>query len=100
MKDVYTKLKIFKFREQLEALGNDHIAPPVHVRIKPMNPCDHDCYYCAYHDENLQLGNLMNYKDRLPREKIMEVIDDLADMGVKAITFSGGGGFLLVSFKK
>jgi Fe-coproporphyrin III synthase len=91
MDDVYSKLKFLRFREQLEALENGHVAPPVHVRIKPMNPCDHDCWYCAYHDENLQLGNLMEYKDRLPREKMMEIVDDLAEMGVKAVTFSGGG---------
>ena len=91
MDDVYSKLKFLRFRDQLEALENGHVAPPVHVRIKPMNPCDHDCWYCAYHDENLQLGNLMEYKDRLPREKMMEIADDLAEMGVKAVTFSGGG---------
>ena len=91
MKDVYTKLKFLKFREQLDALVNGQIAPPVHVRIKPMNPCDHDCWYCAYHVDNLQLGNLMEYKDRLPREKMLEIVEDLAEMGVKAVTFSGGG---------
>jgi MoaA/NifB/PqqE/SkfB family radical SAM enzyme len=91
MKDVYTKLKFLRFREQLDALENGHIAPPVHVRIKPMNPCDHDCWYCAYHVDNLQLGNLMEYKDKLPREKMLEIVDDLAEMGVQAVTFSGGG---------
>jgi len=98
MKDVYTKLKFFKFREQLDALENNTLAPPVHVRIKPMNPCDHDCWYCAYHVENLQLGNLMEYKDRLPREKMMEIVDDLAEMGVKAATFSGGGEPLIYPY--
>jgi Fe-coproporphyrin III synthase len=91
MQSVYSKLKFLRFRDQLEALGNNTIAPPVHVRIKPMNPCDHDCWYCAYHDENLQLGNMMEYKDKLPREKMIEIIDDLIEMGVKAVTFSGGG---------
>ena len=76
MKDVYTKLKFLKFRQQLDALENGDLAPPVHVRIKPMNPCDHDCWYCAYHVDNLQLGNLMEYKDRLPREKMLEIVDE------------------------
>jgi Fe-coproporphyrin III synthase len=98
MDDVYSKLKFLRFRDQLEALESGNIAPPVHVRIKPMNPCDHDCWYCAYHDENLQLGNLMEYKDRLPREKMMEIIDDLAEMGVKAVTFSGGGEPLIYPY--
>jgi len=98
IKDVYTKLKFFKFKEQLDALENNTLAPPVHVRIKPMNPCDHDCWYCAYHVENLQLGNLMEYKDRLPRDKMMEIADDLAEMGVKAATFSGGGEPLIYPY--
>ena len=91
MKDVYTKLKFFRFREQLDALENGHIASPVHVRIKPINVCDHHCWYCAYHDPNLQLGEAMEYKDRIPRDKLMEIIDDLAEMKVGAVTFSGGG---------
>ena len=91
MKDVYTKLKFLRFREQLDALENGHIAPPVHVRIKPMNPCDHDCWYCAYHVPELQLGKLMEMKDVIPREKMMEIIEDIHSMGVKAVTFSGGG---------
>jgi len=91
MKDVYTKLKFFRFHDQLTALENGHMAPPVHVRIKPINVCDHHCWYCAYHDPNLQLGEAMEYKDRIPRDKLMEIIDDLAEMGVGAITFSGGG---------
>jgi wyosine [tRNA(Phe)-imidazoG37] synthetase (radical SAM superfamily) len=33
----------------------------------------------------------MEYKDRNPRDKLMEIIDDLAEMGAGAITFSGGG---------
>jgi Fe-coproporphyrin III synthase len=98
MKDVYTKLKFLKYRQQLDALENGDIAPPVHVRIKPMNPCDHDCWYCAYHVENLQLGNLMEYKDKLPREKMMEIVDDLAEIGVKAVTFSGGGEPLIYPY--
>ena len=33
----------------------------------------------------------MNLKDSIPREKMFEIIDDLVEMGVKAVTFSGGG---------
>jgi Fe-coproporphyrin III synthase len=98
MKDVYTKLKFLRFRKQLDAVVTGNLAPPVHVRIKPMNPCDHDCWYCAYHVDNLQLGNLMEYKDRLPREKMMEIVDDLVEMGVKAATFSGGGEPLIYPY--
>lgn len=91
--NLYTKLKIFHYREKLDSLphSNSQILPPVHVRIKPTNVCNHNCWYCAYKVDNLQLGKDMVTKDAIPKEKMMEIIEDVAAMGVKAVTFSGGG---------
>jgi MoaA/NifB/PqqE/SkfB family radical SAM enzyme len=41
------------------------------------------------------LGSDINLKDQLPHDKMFEIVDDVIDMGVKAITFSGGGEPLL-----
>jgi MoaA/NifB/PqqE/SkfB family radical SAM enzyme len=86
-------MKIFHFKEKLESLGHDSklILPPLHVRIKPTNACNHNCRYCAYRAEDLQLGRDMNLLDSIPREKMLEIVDDLAMLGVRAVTFSGGG---------
>ena len=90
---LYTKMKIFQYKEKLDSLPEsvDKILPPVHIRIKPTNACNHNCRYCAYRADNLQLGQDMRIKDSIPKEKMMEIIDDLEDMGVKAVTLSGGG---------
>jgi len=53
----------------------------------------------------LQLGKDMNLKDLIPKEKMLEIIDDIKDMGVKSVTFSGGGEpfcypYLLDALKK
>lgn len=90
---LYTRMKIFHFKEKLDSLpqASDSILPPLQVRIKPTNACNHNCWYCAYRAENLQLGQDMNLKDCIPREKMLEIVDDLADMGVLSVTFSGGG---------
>ncbi|MCP4216726.1 MAG: radical SAM protein, partial [bacterium] len=71
----------------------------------PTNVCNHNCYYCAYRSGNLQLGKDMEIKDFIPEAKMMELIDDWEEMGVKAITFSGGGEpfcypYLLKAVKK
>ncbi|TCK61661.1 radical SAM protein [Seleniivibrio woodruffii] len=89
----YTKYKIFHFKDKLDSLpaGNPEIKPPVHIRIKPTNVCNHSCSYCAYRTDALQLGQDMNIRDFIPREKMLEIIDDCIEMGVKAVTFSGGG---------
>ena len=37
----------------------------------------------------------MNQKDQIPEDKMMEIVEDLVNMGVKAVTFSGGGELFL-----
>lgn len=90
---LYTNKKIFHFTEKIASLPRDvkEILAPLHIRIKPTNACNHSCSYCAYRCENLQLGQDMKVADAIPREKMMEILDDIIDMGVKAVTFSGGG---------
>lgn len=93
MANLYTKLKVFHFQKKLDSLpaGVGAIMAPIHVRIKPTNVCNHRCWYCAYTAEALQLGKNMVAKDSIPREKMLEIVEDLAEMGVRAVTFSGGG---------
>jgi MoaA/NifB/PqqE/SkfB family radical SAM enzyme len=90
---LYTRLKIFHYREKLASLPmqSGRILAPINVRIKPTNICNHNCSYCAYRADNLQLGRDMNRQDFIPREKMLEIVGDLAGMGVRAVTFSGGG---------
>lgn len=93
MGNIYSRYKIFHYQDKLDSLPREveDIKPPVHIRIKPTNVCNHHCWYCAYKSPDLQLGQDMVERDFIPKEKILEIIDDCAEMGVKAITFSGGG---------
>lgn len=90
---LYTKMKVFHYKVKVDSLPKeaDSILSPLHIRIKPTNVCGHNCWYCAYRASHLQLGKDMVVKDFIPKGKMMEIIDDVAEMGVKAVTFSGGG---------
>ncbi|SLM30980.1 Radical SAM domain protein [Desulfamplus magnetovallimortis] len=90
---LYTKYKIFHYTDKINSLPetSNEILAPIHVRIKPTNICNHRCRYCAYRKDNLQLGQDMAIRDTIPCAKMLEIVDDLSEMGVKAITFSGGG---------
>ncbi|TAN55651.1 MAG: radical SAM protein [Magnetospirillum sp.] len=94
-KVLYSNLKFLRFREQLDALAAGTVAPPVHIRIKPTNWCNHHCWYCAYRTDDLKLGEDMDERDAIPQDRMMEIVDDVVSMGVKAVTFSGGGEPLL-----
>ena len=87
----YSDLKFLHFNKTLKALGEKTVVAPIHVRIKPTNICNHDCWYCAYHSSDVQLGDQMTYRDVIPYKKLDEIADDIVEMGVSAVTFSGGG---------
>lgn len=90
---LYTPLKIFHYQQKLDSLPRQRpdILPPLHIRLKPTNACNHACRYCAYRADGLQLGKDMRLSDMIPKAKMFELVDDFVAMGVKAVTFSGGG---------
>ncbi len=91
MKVLYSDYKFLNYPENQTAIRRQEMVAPVHIRIKPINKCNHDCWYCAYRVSNLQLGSEMDERDTIPYPKMMEIADDIIEMGVKAVTFSGGG---------
>lgn len=96
---LYTKYKMFHFKDKIDSLPkNEPMQAPIHVRIKPTNLCNHDCWFCAYRVSSMQLGKDMVEKDYIPEEKMLEIIDDCTEMGVRAITFSGGGEPLIYRY--
>jgi len=99
MGDLYTPMKIFHFQQKLDSLlDSERIEPPLHIRIKPTNRCNHNCGYCAYRVDNLQLGKDMSRADMIPQTKMAEITEDIITMGVKAVTFSGGGEPLIYPY--
>jgi len=105
----YSDLKIVQFPEKIRSFQNETIAAPIYVRIKPINRCNQDCHFCCYAQswrKNASEGGDMDHvvsgmhtdmveSDTLPTAKALELLDDLHEMGVKAVTFSGGGEPLL-----
>src|SRR5581483_4690786 len=86
---VYSNLKVLNYADRV-VQEDGPLAAPVHVRIKPTNACNQSCFFCAYRHEELHLGDGMEVRDRICREKMLEIADDLIEMGVEAVTFSGG----------
>lgn len=94
----YSNLKIFAHAQALNDIGDGKRIAPIYIRMKPTNYCNHKCYYCSYADHALGLRDSVNRKDQIPWEKMQEIISDISDMGVKAVTFSGGGEPLIYPY--
>lgn len=99
----YSDYKIFAYPDKVESFRTNTITAPIYVRIKPINKCSHACHWCVYSDgttrpkdrpeKHLQAGMHaeMKEQDMMPTNKAVELLNDLARIGTKAVTFSGGG---------
>ena len=95
MSTYYSSLKFLHFAEHIQAIEQGEVVAPIHIRVKPTNHCNHKCWYCAYRTNDLLLGDEMEEKDSIPEDKMLALAHEFIDMGVKAVTFSGGGEPLL-----
>lgn len=95
MANPYSAIKIFHHKDALNALGQGQQIAPLYIRLKPTNLCNHHCAYCTYGSGNTKQKtdnrDSINHADSIPWPKLQEIIRDMGDMGVKAVTFSGGG---------
>lgn len=86
----YSNLKIFHHSNILNKIESNERCNPLYIRIKPTNLCNHNCYYCHYKNAYLTLDEY-GANDYIPYDKMMEIVEDMGRMRVKAVTFSGGG---------
>lgn len=91
----YSDKKIVWFPEKLQSFVDNKVISPIYVRIKPLNACNHHCFWCVYHSDLTFMHGKMNAKDMLPSEKFHETLESIKDLGVKCVTYSGGGEPLL-----
>lgn len=87
----YNDLKVLHHTEKIEDLIQGRRTSPVYVRMKPTNVCNQNCYYCLYANDLVYEQRRVDRRESIPWEKMQEVLFDMIDMGVKAITLSGGG---------
>lgn len=87
----YSELKIFHHIDRIKGLLNNERVAPIYIRIKPTNVCNQNCYYCGYANDSLYKGRKVDRRESIPWECMQRTISELAAMGVKAVTFSGGG---------
>ena len=102
MMNPYTPLKVYWHRDRLDAITRGEVPAPTQVQLIISDLCNQDCSFCAYRmSGNLsnelfgvarEDGSVNNNPNRMiPYEKIVEILEDAAKMGVKAIQLTGGG---------
>lgn len=93
--NAYSNLKIFHHAKALDAIDKGEQQAPFYVRLKPTNVCNHHCAYCTYGSggtlQKTANRTMIDHRDSIPWPKLQEILLDMGQMGVRALTFSGGG---------
>ncbi len=76
--------------EIIEAIAaNRATRGPVHVELDLTDRCNVACYFCNQQD--------LRTKESIPRQKLTDLIDELAESGLKSARLSGGGDPLFIA---
>jgi radical SAM protein with 4Fe4S-binding SPASM domain len=97
---IYDDIRILQHKEELEKVeaGQVEDCIPIHVRLEPTEVCNFRCSFCWWHNQknrNAFPNFKFSGKRHLGKERILNLIDELADLGTKALSFTGAGEPLL-----
>lgn len=81
----FNTLKVLMYRDKLEAIARGEIPDPVTAELDPSNICDHDCIFCSTRELRQRDKSVMS------RKRMLTLVEELSEMGVKGITVGGGG---------
>jgi MoaA/NifB/PqqE/SkfB family radical SAM enzyme len=98
----YTADKILWHPDRLAAMRAGKRPVPVNLQLIISDYCNQDCHWCAYRASNgfsvEQFGGpdktgamSRNPLRMIPAAKVKEIVNDAAEIGVKSITWTGGG---------
>lgn len=89
----FSSLKAAWHLERIAALRDGKDIVPAHVQLILSDLCNQDCHFCAYRMEGGFTSKYFggNPARFIPTAKAIEILDDCAALGVKAIEFTGGG---------
>lgn len=90
-KDKYNSFNSWKgllYKDHYEAVAREEFLPPIEASLDPIHACNLRCRHCNAHR---YLTSKSKKIRRIPDDHLMNLIHFLADWGVKAICFGGGG---------
>lgn len=95
--NVYDDAKLRHFPDRVQAFREGRLPAPVQVLVSLSDTCNHRCRWCTYRDADSPVSELFLRANGSPPVRQLPVglalclVRDLADLGVRAVQFTGGG---------
>lgn len=81
--------KIFQFPQHLRNLVENVDDHPIHMQVGPVNFCNHNCTFCDAARSMFDAKAVP--RTRINVERLMEIIEEMRELGLRAVTLTGSG---------
>lgn len=81
----FQPLKLLRHSDRIESMIRGDVVWPVSVELDLSNTCNHGCPWCSFN--GFRQDNWVQW----PTDRAFSLLTELAECGVKSITFTGGG---------
>ena len=75
--------KINYHTREIADMFDGKLKAPIYVEISPTGICNHKCLFCHY--------NYLGHEGKFKKGKMLELVKELAKLGVKSLVFAGNG---------
>ncbi len=75
--------KINYHYKEVSDMFEGKLEAPIYVEISPTGICNHKCLFCHY--------NYLGHEGKFKKGKMLELVKELAQVGVKSLVFAGNG---------
>jgi len=75
--------KINYHTREIADMFEGKLEAPIYVEISPTGICNHKCLFCHY--------NYLGHEGKFKKGKMLELVSELASLGVKSLVFAGNG---------
>lgn len=86
----FQPLKLLRHASRVEASLRGDVVYPISVEIDVSNVCPHDCPFCSFGTSTSQGYRQQNWVT-FPTPRMLTLLEEMAECGVKSVTFTGGG---------
>jgi radical SAM protein with 4Fe4S-binding SPASM domain len=83
MHNIIDSHKINYHYKEINDMFDGKLKAPIYVEISPTGICNHKCLFCHY--------NYLGHSGRFDGDRLLTLVKELADIGVKSIVFAGNG---------
>ncbi|MBC8501292.1 MAG: radical SAM protein [DPANN group archaeon] len=89
--DIYSPFKVLHHSDKIKLLKQNKLQIPAQVQIDVTNVCNHNCSYCVHRSNKVNVGVDFEKTQFIKTERLLKLLEELKEAGVKAVLLQGGG---------